>query len=85
VKAPPASTTTIRQPENPPIDQDTMTIPPRSDTNLSFERQRACREAAQRWSELAGGQAAAVASPREPPQHEPSVEERILMMDYTTT
>jgi hypothetical protein len=29
VKAPPTSTTTILQPENPPIDQATMTIPPR--------------------------------------------------------
>jgi hypothetical protein len=44
------------------------------------------QEAAQQQNELIGGQAAVVARPCEPPQHEPSLgKERILMMDYVST
>jgi hypothetical protein len=80
----------IKRSENPPADQATTTIPPgkgtpRSNVNLTLERRCACWEAAQRSSELAGGQAAAI-NPHEPLQHEPlATAERILMMDYATT
>jgi hypothetical protein len=58
---------------------------PRTDINLPLERWHACREAAQRQSEVAGGQAAVV-GPCEPLQHElPAMEERILLMGYATT
>jgi hypothetical protein len=83
----PTSNMTIPRSGNSPTNQATMTIPPlqetpRSDANLPLERWRACSEVAQRQSELAGGQAMTVAGPCEALQHEPTAEERILMMDY---
>jgi hypothetical protein len=90
VEVPPASTTTTPRLENSLTDQATMTIlqwqeMPCSDANLPFERWHACWEAAQHWSELACGQATAVASLHEMPQYEHFVEERILITDYSTT
>jgi hypothetical protein len=84
-EASPTSTTTIPWPENPPADQDTTTIPSRSDNNLPLVRWRACREATQQWSKLAGGIAVLAAGPSQPLQHKPPTEERILMMDYAAT
>jgi hypothetical protein len=89
--AQPTLATTTPRPENPPTAQSTMTTPPRQatpqlDTDLPLERWRACREDAQWQSELADRKEAATTYPREPPRHEPPVEEeRILMMDYTAT
>jgi hypothetical protein len=90
VEAPPTSTTTTPRPGNSSTDQATRTIlprqeTPRSDANLSLEQRHACREAAQQWSNLAGGQAAMATDGCEALQHKPSAEERILMMDYIAT
>jgi hypothetical protein len=81
------SPTDLYEPTIPhPTTHATVTTLPRqampwSDTDLPFERRRACREAAQRQSELASGQAAVATRPHEPPFEE----ERILMMHYITT
>jgi hypothetical protein len=90
MESPATSTTAITRPENHPIDQATMTIPPRQempwlDDNLLLDRWSACREAAQRQIKLAGRQAVTAASPCEQLQHEPPTEEWILTVDYTAT
>jgi hypothetical protein len=56
-----------------------------SDTDLPLKRYCTCWEAAHRWNKLAIGQGVVAACPREPLQHEPLVEERILVMNYATT
>jgi hypothetical protein len=55
------------------------------DDNLLLEQRCACREVIQRWSKLASGQAATVASPSEPLQHEPPAKKRILIIGYAAT
>jgi hypothetical protein len=69
VEVSPTSTTTILRQENPPAYQAMMTISSWQETlwlddNLCFDRQHTCREA------VPGGQAATVAGPSEPLQHE---------------
>jgi hypothetical protein len=89
-EAPPTSTMTTPWPENSSANQATMTIAqwlemPWLDANLHLERWHACQEAAQRRSKLASGQVVVAASPHQPLQHDPPIEERILTMDYAST